>query len=116
MITDEYDVLSALQDGDQGLRLSGLCGLIYKDLREPELFEFESPIEGGGARRANDLSILKDLVLGLPLKVLELLVLLFGEVAHFLLLGNKILHGLEGPMIEVLDLLMQREVVHIGAD
>jgi hypothetical protein len=26
------------------------------------------------------------------------------------------LHGLEGPMIEVLDLLMQREVVHIGAD
>ena len=69
MIADEYRVLSSLQDRNQRLWLSGLGGLVYENLAELKVAQ--APIERGHARRANNVSLFKNLLLCLSFKILQ---------------------------------------------
>lgn len=114
MISDEDHVLGTTKNGNQCFRLSGLCSFINQHLRESEILK--SPVECCNTSCTYDFGILEYLIFGLSLQILELLILLFREVTELFLLCQQVLHRFEGPMIEVLDLLVQREVVNIGAD
>ena len=114
MISDENHVLCTTKNGNQGFRLSGLGSFINQHLRESKILK--SPVECCDTGCAYDLGILEYLIFGLSLQILELLVLLLREVTKLFLLRQQVLHRFEGPMIKVLDLLMQREVVNIGTD
>ncbi len=114
MVTNEDDMLRSFQDRNKCFWFCGLCGLIYQDLRESELLQ--PSIECGNASRTYDLSILKDLLFCQSFQVLQLLVFLLTQIALLLLLSDEFLHDSKGPMIKVLYLLVQGEVIDIGAD
>ena len=114
MISDEYHMLCPTKNGNQCFRLSSLSSFINQHLRESEILK--PSVECCDTSCTYDLSILEYLIFGLSLQIFELLILLFREVTELLLLCQQVLHRFEGPVIEVLNLLMQREVVNIGAD
>ena len=82
MITNKNDMLRALQDWNQCLRLCCLGSLIDEDLAEFDVSD--SSVKGSHASCANNISVTQNFVLGLSLQILELLFIFLIELSLFL--------------------------------
>lgn len=74
MVAHQDDVLSSLENGDEGFRLSGLSGLVNEYLSKPDLPN--SSVEGSYTSSADHISILQNFIFSLLNKVFELFVFL----------------------------------------
>lgn len=114
MISNQNDVLRALQNWNQSLRLSGLCCLVNEHLLE--LVTLQPLIKRRDTSCADDVGVSQDLILGLALQVFVNLLVTLVKLAINLALRQHILPLAERSMLQMLDLLMQRDVVDAGVD
>jgi len=82
MITNKNDMLRALQDWNQCLRLCCLGSLIDEDLAEFDVSD--SSVKGCNTSCANNISVAQNFVLCLSLQILELLFIFLIELSLFL--------------------------------
>lgn len=107
-------MLGALEDGNQRLRLSGLRRFINEHLTEAEVAD--SAIKCRHTRCTDDICISQDLFLSLSLQVFQLLFIFFSQFTLVFFFEHELLHLCEVALLQVFDLLVQAQIVHVRAD